>query len=281
MPYLPRPASLITLACLLVLAASPAHAVLLRFSTESDETFQGVTFDNEEVGSFDTALPAGSEVSGPTFAPNPLLFLSPENLDAYSYRGGAHYFSLAGSATIDDGSLPFSMDDDDVVRWDPVSGATLFFDPGIGNVDAVSFHSDGDLMLSFGADLTFFGLSVQNGDVVKFDPADPAGTRFVFFDEDTFAPNFDLDGYEYVSDTEQYLSVVNAETLAGVAVADGDVILWDGTTITVLVPESAFGSSTGGFDLDALGVPEPGRALALLGAGAAMAAASGRRPRRR
>jgi hypothetical protein len=168
-----------------------------------------------------------------------------------------------------------------VVRWNAVSGASLFFDAGLGDVDAISFHSDGDLMLSFGGGPTFFGLALQDGDVVKFDPDDPAGTRVVFFDEDAFAPNFQLDGYEYVSDTEQYLSVGGAEVLAGVSVADGDVILWNGTTITVLVAEAAFGSSTGNFDLDALGVPEPGRALALLAAGAALCAARGRRPRLR
>jgi hypothetical protein len=250
----------------LVLLATPARALPIRFSTNANETFQGIAFNNHDVGSFNTTQLPGSQVSGPVLAPNPLLFLSNENLDAYSYRGGAHYFSLANDATINDGSLPFAIDDDDVVRWNPVSGATLFFDAGVGNVDALSFHSDGDLMLSFAANITFFGLALQDGDVVKFDPADPAGTRLEFFDEDDFAPNFDLDGYEYVSDTEQYLSTAAAQTLAGVAVADGDVILWNGTTITVLVPESAFGSSTGNFGLDALAIPEPGAALLVLAA---------------
>jgi hypothetical protein len=257
------------------LLSAPAAALEFRFSTRADEILQSNTFLDEDLGLFETSQPAGSEISAPVLQPRPTLFNSDENLDAHAQLAGVHYFSLAAGATLDDDSGAFPVDDDDILRWDPVSGtASIFFDLGV--VDALSFHSDGDLMVSFATPTPFEGLFLQDGDVVKFDAGDAAGTRLEFFDEDTFAPQWDMDGYHFVSDTEQYFTTFGNEALAGVTVADGDVIRWDGTTVSVVVAQSAFASSTGNFDLDALSSPEPAT-VCLLGAGVVGLASLGSR----
>ncbi len=271
---LPLEAALPTL--LLALAAD-AGAALLWTSNRADETPQGVPILEEELALFDTSAAPGSEVSGPVTPLGPALFLtSNEDIEAFSVRNGVFYFSVASNATLADNGLV--VDNDDVVAFDPNaaagSRASIYYDPQADSannlrVDAISFADDGDLMLSFTNDETFAGISVLDGDVVRFDPMNAAATVSIFLSETLFGADVDVDAFSFVAPDEVYLSTTrNDRELPGLTgIRDGDVVRWDGVTASLEIAEDDF--EAGNLDVDAVSRgPEPATGL-LLGLGLA------------
>lgn len=93
----------------------------------------------------------------------------------------------------------------------PGSRAYIFYGPNDAaetsdtQTDAISFHTDRDLLLSFGSNITLGGISVKDGDVVKFDPADVSGTIGIFFDEQNFQKLGESYDDDIVVDPEKHL----------------------------------------------------------------------------
>ena len=118
----------------------------------------------------------------------------------------------------------------------PGSRAYIFYGPNDAaetsdtQTDAISFHTDRDLLLSFGSNITLGGISVKDGDVVKFDPADVSGTIGIFFDEQNsqkLGESYDDDivGFESASDGVVYLLTGSSASLNGANSFDDDEIV--------------------------------------------------------
>ncbi|NNC88631.1 MAG: hypothetical protein HKN82_09260 [Akkermansiaceae bacterium] len=253
------------------------------FSTDNDEKLQNKLVYREDVWTFDTSQALGSEITEILAQTGASMFTAGGQVDAFTWRDGIYYFSTAGPSTLADNGLV--IDKDDIVRYDPSaaagSRAALHYDPDLhgtdSNVNALSFHSDGDLLVSFDSNETFAGLGVLDGDILKFDLADPVGTRSIFFSESTFTSgDEDIAGFEFVSATEMYLTVQADGQLPGSPLfTQSDIVRWDGSSGTIVVHGGDFGS-TDAFNLDAIGaVPEPSLVLVL-----AIAAGRGFRRRR-
>lgn len=263
-------------------AARPCAAQIVTtflFSTDQNETFQSNSILEEEIWQFDTTQGAGSEISGPLANTGPSMFTAGEDINAFHWdrATGIYYLSTQSDAIFTDNSL--NIDPDDIVRYDPFaapgSRASIYFDPDLygadGQVDAISFHSDGDLLISFQNDETFDGLSVLNGDILKFDPLDPVTTKSIFFSESIFTTgNEDIRGFHFESATEMYLTINGDAGLPGLATfSDADVALWNGISASIAIAEGEFGSSSGGFRIDAISaIPEPSSPLLLIAAAA-------------
>ncbi len=264
---------------------------LLHFSHDSGsggETFQGNAIRDEEVWTFNPSLADGSEITGPFVGPD-VLNGTTDDIDAFTISGGKYYFSVQNgtAVTVEDGATDLATNRSMIIEYDPNaalgSRASVFYDPNDDTAtsnpqtDAVSFHSDGNLLLSFDADLTFGGIAVEDGDVVKFDPADVSGTISVFFDEDNFQllggdDNEDIVGFEFVREDIMYILTGSNASLNGATnFDDNDIVRWNSLTSTAFVElesETHFDSSTGDFKLNAIyAVPEPRTYAILAGLG--------------
>lgn len=285
-------ALMIVVLALILGAARPCGAQIVDvflFSTGANETLQFNSILDEQVWEFDITESFLSEISGPLTQTGDSMFIDGEDIDAFSWRNGVYFLSTDSAAAFTDN--PLIMDEDDIVRYDPGaapgSRASLYFDPDLygtdSGVDALSFHFDGDLLISFNSDETFAGLSVLDGDIVKFDPLDPFNTRTIFFSESSFTTGDEnITAFEFVGPTEMYLTVEGTAGLPGLpAFSSGDIVLWNGTSASIVVAAAEFVSSSGGFDLDAIAmtldtIPEPG-GVTLLASAAALALARRRR----
>lgn len=267
-PWLPA------LVAFALLATQEVHAQVsttIYFSSDANETFQGNATLDEEVWLFDTTLTPGSEISGPLAQTGSSLFDGDESIDGFEVLGGIYYFSTRNDATVSDNSL--DIDSNDIIRYDPGapvgSRASLYYDPDADStgqdVTAISIHTDGDLLLSFRDTETFAGLGLGDGDVVKFDIADPDNTRTIFFSESTFiGGDEDIRGFDYVSDTEMYIVIQSTASLPGLTdFTEMEVALWDGSTASLVIAEADFVNTTSPYQLNAVtaGVPEPSTTL--------------------
>jgi hypothetical protein len=255
-----------------LVSGGTAGAVTIDLSTAgSAPTLGGLTFRNGDVVRYDTLTDTST-----------LLFdedaftSGPEDVDAFELLANGHMIiSALSTATL--GGLTFSRGS--LAEYDPVSGtATLFFDEALfgapANVDGVAVLPSGNLVLSTDASQTLGGLAFRDGDLVEYDPI--AGTATLFFSEDLFGGDENVDAVDVLPDGRIVLSTAANATLGGLSFRNGDLALYDpGTgTATLFFSEDNFSASE---DVDAVAVPEPAAATLLALGLVGLAAAGGRR----
>jgi hypothetical protein len=102
---------------------------------------------------------------------------------------------------------------------------------------------------------TLGGLTFRDGDLVRYDTV--ANTATLFFDEDLFAQDEQVDAFQLLANGHLLLSTSNNATLGGLAFGDGDVVDYDplADLATLLFAESLFSNAANvdGFQLLANG----------------------------
>ena len=95
---------------------------------------------------------------------------------------------------------------------------------------------------------TLGGLTIRDGDVARYDTV--SGVATLFFNEDLFSANENVDAFHLMSNGNILLSTVGAATLGGLSFGDGDVVQYNpGTNVaTLFFAESNFATSA---DVDA------------------------------
>jgi len=156
--------------------------------------------------------------------------------------------STTGTATL--GGLTFT--NGSLAEYNAISDtATLFFDENLfsGNedVDATHVLPSGNIILSTSGGATLSGLTFRDGDLVEYNPLSNSAT--LFFSEDNFSGNEDIDAV-YVRDNGNIiLSTENTATLGGLTFRDGDLAEYNPTsnTATLFFNENNF---SGGADIN-------------------------------
>ncbi len=191
-----------------------------------------------------------------------------DSISGLSRIPGGSPYHLSTSTNSVWGTLTFEPDD--IVLYDPVfDTASTFWEgddhssTGGFNIDGLHVYSDGTFLLSTTGTETIYGLSFRNGDIALIDPA--TSTASVFFNRDLLSGSGNIDALTIeASSGNLVFSTSTSDALAGVSFDDGDLVMWDGTTASVVFREDEhFGLSE---DIDALGsfsisVPEPSSAI--------------------
>ena len=179
-----------------------------------------------------------------------------------SARAAQIYLSTASNATI--GGLTFR--DGDIVQYNPLTNsATLFFSEDLFstnvNVDGFSVLANGHYIISTVGNATLGGLTFRDGDLAEYNPV--TGTASLFFSENAFSADEDIDAVHVLSDGSILLSTRNGASIGGITFLDGDVVRYVPSTNTasILLPESTF---TGNVNVDGVFLaPEPDTGLLL------------------
>ncbi len=195
------------------------------------------------------------------------------DVDAYHFAGGSiHYYSLDTATDLGGG---LTVAPADVVEFDGITdtvifdAASVFATAGINgagiNVDAVTVHSSGDLLLSFDNTIDLAGVVANDEDLVRFDGV----TTFTIEFEGSLPaigvdPALDLDGAQYqTSDGHLFLSFDGSGSVGGVDFDDDDILEFDpvGPTWTMYYNGSALHAGLAAADI--IAVPEPDQLLQL------------------
>jgi hypothetical protein len=85
---------------------------------------------------------------------------------------------------------------------------------------------------------TLGGLPYRNGDVVRYD----TGTQAValVFDEDSFGGPEDVDAWDVLPGGDVLLSTFAATSLGGTPFENGDIVRWNGSTLSIVFNETSF-----------------------------------------
>ena len=253
------PRSIRALALLVACAALPATARAAQFylSTAGNATIGGLTFRDGDIARYDTVTGVA------TLYFNEDNFSANEDVDSlYILPNGNILLSTLNGATL--GGLTFR--DGDVVQYNPLTNtATLFFSEDLFsnnvNVDGFSVLANGHYIISTVGNATLGGLTFRDGDLAEYNPV--TGTASLFFNEDLFSANEDIDAVHVLSDGSILLSTRNGASIGGITFLDGDVVRYVPSTNTasILLPESTF---TGNVNVDGVFfAPEPDTGLLL------------------
>jgi hypothetical protein len=246
-------------ALLAACAALPgaARAAQLYLSTANGATIGGLTFRDGDIARYDTV----TGVATLYFSED--NFSQDENIDSlYILPNGNILLSTVNGATL--GGLTFR--DGDVVQYNPFTNtASIFFNEDLfsnnANVDGFSVLANGHYIISTVDTETLGGVNFRDGDLVDYNPV--TGTASLFFNEDLFAQDEDVDGVQVLADGSILLSTRNGASIGGLTFLDGDVIRYvpSTNTATILLPESTFSANE---NVDGLFLaPEPGTGLLL------------------
>ncbi len=142
-------------------------------SATIDGTNQSLSFQDEDLVEYN---PITGEVF--LFEDMSAVFNQNEDLDAvHLMDDGTILLSTTNGATIDGSNQSLSFDDEDIVRWDPMTGEvfmfvdmTNVFDSG-ADVSAIQLHDSGTLYFSTYNDESIDGLNFRNDHVVALDLA--------------------------------------------------------------------------------------------------------------
>ncbi|HVN37132.1 MAG TPA: PEP-CTERM sorting domain-containing protein [Myxococcota bacterium] len=254
-----RPPSAL-LAALLACAILPvsARAAQVYLSTAGNATIGGLTFRSGDIARYDTVTGVATlYLSEDNFSAN-------ENIDSlYIQPNGNILLSTVNGATL--GGLTFR--DGDIVQYNPLTNsATLFFSENLFsnnvNIDGFSVLANGHYIISTTGNATLGGLTFRDGDLAEYNPV--TGTASLFFSENLFSANEDIDAVHVLSDGSILLSTRNGASIGGITFLDGDVVRYVPSTNTasILLPESTF---TGNVNVDGVfyAAPEPDTGLLL------------------
>ncbi len=193
----------------------------------------------------------------------------PANADLSAYHllaNGDQLFSLDTTVTL---AGPLTVEPGDVVRYAGAS-YSLEFDASVEGVpngvatDAVSHTTGGSLLLSFDTTVDLGAITADDDDLVEFD-----GVSFSLSFDGSAAgvPGaLDVDGAHVLGSGNLGLSFDGSGQLGGVDFDDEDVLEYDasGPTWSLAYDGSAEHPEwSGGPDLDAVALPEPGQLLLL------------------
>ncbi len=227
---------------------TPTNHLLL--STTNNETLGGLTFTPDDLVDYDpVADTATLYFDGTHFSNN-------ENIDAVDVlSNGLIVLSTTGSARL--GGLNFR--DGDLVAYDPSTDtATLFFSEdrfsANEDVDAVHVLPNGHILLSTTGSAQLGGLNFRDGDIVEYDPA--SDTASLFFSEDNFSANEDIDGFHLLDNGNLLISTTSTATLGSLTFTDGSIAEYDPVTgiATLYFDESRFSN---GADINAVDLLPP------------------------
>ena len=169
------------------------------------------------------------------------FFDNNENVDAVDLlSNGNLLISTTSNSSIDDGSQSFS--DGDLLEID-ISGTTPSFvsrfliatdlyeeDEDIDGFSTLS-GSSGFATTSGSADAN--SIDLDDGDVIRFDLANPSTTASLYFDDDVeCSSSADIDAISILSDNTMAISTLGSESIDGNAFERGDVVVLarDGAT---------------------------------------------------
>jgi len=244
---------------LVACAALPTASRAAQFylSTTNGATIGGLTFRDGDIARYDTVTGLA------TLYFNEDNFSGNENIDAFNILpNGNILLSTDNGATL--GGLTFRAGD--VVQYNPLTNsATLFFSQDLftntANVDGFSVLANGHYIISTAASETLGGLSFRDGDLVDFNPV--TGTASLFFNENLFAQDEDIDAVHVLSDGSILLSTTSGATIGGLTFLSGDVVRYvpSTNTATIALSGSTF-TATENVD-GVFYAPEPGTGLLL------------------
>lgn len=170
---------------------------------------------SEEIGDYYTT-PSPFTRTCPTCTPTPSqnLILSTDNNETL------------GGLSFSDGSL---------AEYDAATDtATLYFNEnnfsGSENIDAVHVLGNGIIILSVSGNATLGGLSFGDGDLAAYDPSSDSAT--LYFDENMFSGNEDIDAVYVRANGNILLSTDGNATLGGLSFSEGDIVEYNPSTNT-------------------------------------------------
>ncbi len=217
-------------------------------STRATETLGGLTFSNESIIEYNPTTNSSSLFL------NGNLFSQNENISGIHMLASGNVILTTGNgATL--GGLTFR--DGDLVEYNPSTNtATLFFNENLfsGNADinAVYLKSNGNIILSTTAGVTLGGLTFRDGDLAEYNPNTDTAT--LFFNENNFSRNMDIDGVHLLDSGNILISTTITATLGGLTFSDGSIAEYNpsSNTATLYFTENLF---SGGADISALSLP--------------------------
>jgi hypothetical protein len=163
--------------------------------------------------------------------------------------------TLSTGAVATLGGLTFR--DGDIIKYDDVGDSSqLIFDEDnfaeSENINALHVVDAQTIILSTSSGATLGGLTFRDGDLVQYDLNTDTAT--LFFDEDLFTGDEDIDAATVLSNGNIVLSTVLSSQLGGVNILDGDLVEYNPTlnTAVLFFSEALFGGAGG--DIDAVHV---------------------------
>jgi hypothetical protein len=247
-----RPRLLVEYVCLCGSICAPvmSNGTTLILSMLEDSTLTGVSFENGDLLRHAPAAGTSAIVIREDES-----FDADENIDAvHAWDDGRFLLSTDTVATL----AGLTFEDEDLVEYDPGTGtATLVFDGSARfaadeDVDAVHAYSDGRLVISTDSTATIAGVSVEDEDLVEYDPT--TGVAALIFDGSShFAADEEVDGVQVLDDGRFLLSTDSGARLGGLDFLDSDVVLYDPLEDTAVTAFDGAGvTSATDPDVDAL-----------------------------
>lgn len=96
---------------------------------------------------------------------------------------------------------------------------------GNADIDAACILNNGHIVLSTGSAATIGGLTFGDGDLVEYDPGMKTAT--LFFDEDLFGDNENIDAVSVLGNGHIILSTTSSAKLGGTLLDGGDLVEYD------------------------------------------------------
>ncbi len=217
-------------------------------STGNTETLGGLTFSNGTIIEYNPTTNSSSIFL------NGNLFSLNENISGIHVLASGNVILTTGNgATL--GGLTFR--DGDLVEYNPTTDtATLYFNEDLfsrnADINAVYLKSNGNIILSTTGGVTLGGLTFRDGDLAEYNPNNNTAT--LFFSEDNFSRNMDIDGVHVLDSGNLLISTTVTATLGGLTFSDGSIAEYNPTSdsATLYFNENLF---SGGADISALSLP--------------------------
>jgi len=213
-------------------------------STTSNATIGGQFFENDDLVEYDLSADSGS-----VFLNDASVFDDEDNnIDAvHVLADGRVVLSTSGSAEYDVPGPNPTFSDGDLVLYDPVADtATIFLDEDLfsnnADIDALHLLGNGNYILSTTESETLGGLSFRDGDLVEYNPLTDTAT--LFFNEDLFSDNEDIDAVHVLDNGHIVLSTTGNASLGGLSFENGDLVEYDpiAGTASLFLDEDLFSS---------------------------------------
>lgn len=99
---------------------------------------------------------------------------------------------------------------------------------GNTDIDAAYILNNGHIVLSTNLTATIGGLTFEDGDLVEYDPGTKTAT--LFFDEDLFGDDENIDAVSVLGNGHIILSTANSAKLGGTLLDEGDLVEYDPLT---------------------------------------------------
>jgi hypothetical protein len=175
-----------------------------------------------------------------------------------------------GSVTVSSGSL-LNLDNSSVLDDTEIAGSVLLeanqvFTGGPEDIDAAHFRADGQLIFSTVTSSVVNGEIYTSGDLILFDPATGAASKF--FDESSFASTpQNIDAFFLFEDGvhagKLLLSTASITNLGGLVFSPGDLVLYDPVqqTSTLFFSQSLITGTAAQRNIDAVHVLPNGNLL--------------------